>query len=281
MVKAYSVHGVLAEAYPSTTRAIDDALGALIDFDNSDGDDWIDNTGTAGTTSGRAQTLNGSQHLALIGTELVSFQEIQPETGADHRNRITGVVRGMADTQKQAHPAGTEVWYLGRGLIGQVESPQFSIGPTKYFTFLPWNARKVGDVETAPEDSMAFSGRAWKPYSPVNLQAAGGGNLSEFTSGASVTFSWRARLRTGQGAGLSSEDQVDASPTWEGTFDLEVWDPDPDTGTRIVNQTGIDALSQAVTITAANGVTARVRNRRTADGATYYSAWDTISVRKA
>jgi hypothetical protein len=95
-------------------------------------------------------------------------------------------------------------------------------------------------------------------------------------------LSWTPRVRTGPGAGLRPESSTDASPTWEGYFEVRVYSGE----TLLRTVTGIDGRTWTYTaaMRADDGagdvdLTFKLRNYLTTGGAAYASDWEEITVR--
>jgi|GEM_PF-2578947 len=247
-VAVFQPCGTLVAAYSADTNRIDDGAGFQVDFSTDDVD--------AISTVTRTYLFTGN-HLALLGSEIIAFQTITPDDDVDGRYTLTGVVRGMFDTEPADHDADEAFYFLGLSYFREVENAQFLLGVTRHFKMVPYNAKQTGDVSEAEAVSLTLAGRAFKPYMPRGLQCNGQGGYG--TYGIDCVLTWSPRLRSGAGAGLRAETQTDASPTWEGCFEIQVWaggslirtteaiDAATWTYTKAMNETDNGALGQDLT----------------------------------
>jgi hypothetical protein len=154
------------------------------------------------------------------------------------------------------------------------------VGQTRYFKATPYSETKIGAVADAAVHSLSFEGRVHKPLVPTGFQCNLGGRWSAYTTGTdNLALSWSGRIRDGVGAGLLDEGQADQAPTWEGIFEVEVWDPDP-AGTRVAHVDHVDALDRVLTVAASGTLTARLRNKIEVGGRDYASDWTSITIRR-
>jgi hypothetical protein len=211
----WGIYGVLQGDYPKNTITIDDDIGFEILFDNDDA--------TTLETMTRGE-LFGNRHLCLLGSEFISFQTITPIS--DRRYKLEGVLRGKFDTLKQDHSAGEAFFFIGdNGLTSFTGTEStFYHGATRYYKIVPFNMASYGSLSDATAHSILFNKRAFTPYSPDNLRANGCGLDYRATYTTDVVLTWATRIRSGQGCGYSDIDTVvDAAPTWEGLFEIEVY----------------------------------------------------------
>lgn len=265
----YAVHGELVNPYPATF-AIDDQVGMIVDFDNTDVRLFESVTRTA---------LRSGWNLCSIGGEIVRIQTITPVSPG--RYKLSGIVRALYDTERQEHAAGTDFWYLGGTLAEILEDDLFVVNAERFVKCVPFSASRVGDISEALMRDITIEGRALKPLRPAGFQCNGGGNLGTYS--ADCVLSWRPRVR-GQGAGSQIE-TFQPDPTHEGAFEIEVWVA----GVLRRTVTGLDAYtwtySSAVN-SADNGgvlpdeIVFKLRNYIQAGQLKHNSAWSEIVVRR-
>jgi hypothetical protein len=262
-VKVFAIHGRLNGSYPKNTYDIDDYVGFEVEFDNDDVSQI--------ETISRADALGG-RNLTMLGYELITFQTITPVSGNIYK--IENVVRGRWDTEKQAHDAGTDFFFLGIARFGTFEDASLLPGATRYVKLNPYNLKYSGDASEAEAIMLAVEGRARKPYPPINFMANGSAFHGVYTD--DIVLTWDSRLRT-EGAGVGDPGTVvDAAATWEGYFEIEVWVG----GELVRTATAIDSLTWTYTEAmslADNGslptqVLFKIKNYRASGGVTYSSA---------
>ena len=230
-VGSYAVHGTLVADYTEDTFQIDDQIGFEIDFDNTDVEGI--------ETKGRADLIAGA-NMALLGNEILNFQTITPVSGL--RYKIEGIYRGRFDTELLQHPAGTDFYFTEQTRGGRFQHSQFLVGTTRFFKYQPYSLYLTSELALALPIELEIVGRAKKPYRPTNLLANGGYYKPTYSD--DIVLTWDSRIR-GQGAGLGDADTVvDAAPTWEGLFEVEVWAG----GFKVRTETAINALTWTYTL---------------------------------
>ncbi len=270
-IPVFNPYGTLDSGYPDTTYTLDDTVGFNITFTNDDVDIINSTTRSA---------LFGGTNLAMLGSEIITFQTITPVSGNTYT--IENVYRGRFDTDKQSHTAGTDFWFLGLSNYRVVNSPDLVLGTTRYFKMVPYNIAQSGSVATAASDSLLIEGRAKKPYPALGLKANGTTWNPQYTSDTVLT--WNTRERALWAGMTAPESQVDAAPTWEGYFKIEVIvssvivrtataiNDDTWAYTSGMNTTDNGALADTVTF--------RLYNYITTGGITYTSVYREIIVNK-
>lgn len=210
---SWGIHGQILGGYTKDTHDIDDSVGFEVVFDTSSFNS-VDSIARA--------ELFGTSRLAMLGSELVSFQTATPS--GTNRFIFTGVMRERYDTQKVSHFSGEQFWYYGNnGLIESVDATNYYYGATRYSKYVPYNARYTGLIDEANVNQVTIDKRAWAPYYPTNLKCNGCGLDVRATYSTDCVLVWAPRVRTGAGCGMGDVDTVvDASPTWEGYFEVAV-----------------------------------------------------------
>ena len=187
----YQLYGTLAEPIGQATYQVDeDSDGILIDFDVAKEED-LDQI----QTITRSQMISGS-NLALLGSEIISFQTVTPVTST--RYRLSDIYWGRFDTENAAHSAGEDFWFIGTSLYTLISHSELVIGSSRKFKYVPFNSGYAGDISEASEVSHSVTGRAQTPYVASNLMA-NGSTVGRYTSDIALT--WTSRIR-GEGAGL-------------------------------------------------------------------------------
>lgn len=252
--------GLLVGEYPATTLTIDDEYGFTIDFEY--GAFQI-------TSCSFSQALSGAMNVALLGSEIIFFQNIT--LISDTQYKIDTVIRGRMDTIKQAHANNTVFYFLG-STTESVTNSGLITGVSRDFKLIPYNDLFYGTVADATNINLALTGRAQTPYTPVNLTANGEALLPEYAG--DIVLAWSPRKR-GAGAGTGIPGTILPDGTHEGYFEVEIWV----SGTLKRTTTAINADTWTYTSSMnttdngslASSVTCKVRNYQTVDGVTYES----------
>jgi hypothetical protein len=212
--RQFCVHGVLRADYPAATLKIDDTVGLLLEVPWDA--DRIE-------TISRSRAIAGG-NLALIGTELVSFETFTP-TENENEYLALGVVRALFDTEPKGHAAGDDFYWLNDPpFIHLVENSMAVLGAEPYLKVLTFGPDGTSTVTLAEAIEQSVTGglyeRSLCPYPPANLVANGMAKNARYAS--DVSLSWRTRTR-GTGCGIGDPDYVvDTEPAWEGTFTVTV-----------------------------------------------------------
>ena len=271
--RQFCVHGVLLAEYPAGTLKIDDTVGLLLEVPWDA--DRIE-------TISRSRAIAGS-NLALVGTELISFETFTP-TENENEYLALGVVRGLLDTEPEDHSTGDDFyWLYDPPFIHLTENSMAALGAEPYLkvlTFAPSGASTTS-LSEAVEQSVTGGvyERSLCPYPPANLMANGMDLNHRYST--DVVLTWRTRIR-GQGCGIGDPDFVmDTVAAWEGTFTINVV-----VGAVIVRTaTGIDAASWTYTeamnladnTSLASEVTFQVRGDLDVN---HHSGWVEVMVKK-
>ncbi len=214
-IKQYNPYGTLVnKRYKADTDKIDDDVGFEVDFVNDD-------VGLIETIT-RSQLL-GQKNIALLGSEMISFQTITPVSGYTNRYRIEGIYRGRIDTEQIDHYRGESFWFIGDTQYTQFENYDFTTGAELKFKYVPYTERVVGDISTAPIVTKTITGRALTPYRPINLQIESQEYRAIYTAGADIDLDWSPRVR-GLGSGVMNPLTFpDGAISWEGNFRVKVY----------------------------------------------------------
>jgi hypothetical protein len=204
----YAVHGELTTTYPYTTQ-IDDITSFNVEFTNA--------TEVSEITSTARTDLFGLTNLALLGGEWITFQDITLVSGSIYT--ISGVYRHRFDTEPVDHAIGTDFYWCPS--FDMLQNVEFVNGVTRHFKIVPYTEKASGDIDDATAFPYTIYGRAFTPYMPINLEANGEGIRPAYSTDVDLT--WDTRIRD-EGAGMAiPTGATDASPTWEGLFEVEVW----------------------------------------------------------
>lgn len=202
----FSQYGTLAEAYTADTKAIDDEIGIRFTPDREDPTfDTISRTALFSTS--RIAVLYDQATNAF---EIVAFQGVEPiAQSADVR--LTGVIRGLMNTTKQAFSSGKELWLVNIGdnvLTGITDG-------TFYLKILPFLLGAQLDEADASELTVNYRGRAKTPWPPALVKAS--------RSGSTVTVTAWPTPRIYPGAGVT-----DGAGTSHGSTDgqTDQWPPE-------------------------------------------------------
>jgi hypothetical protein len=203
-------YGKLTTAY-GLTYAIDDATGLTVEFTNDD----VDNIESI--TWGN--TLSGADNVALLGDEIISFQNITPVSGDIYL--LENVMRGRFGTVMAEHSIGEDFWFLPPS-IGLINDPNITTGAVRKFKLVPFNNQRTGDIADATPIDITIEGEQKKPYEPGNFNAEGESFNPLYAAGNDITLTWSPRYRgKGAGVGIPGIAYVDAGR--EGLFKIEVY----------------------------------------------------------
>lgn len=210
-VGVFNPYGVLNSSYEKT-NAIDDRRYVYIDFRTQD---------YRGISNITRPELFTSKNLALLGDELISFQNIALSGGSVYK--ISGINRGLYGTEIVEHPVGEEFFFIGddhRTILSFEDDPS---GSARLYKFVPYTRSEVADIDYIDNPyTFTYSGKALAPYKPVNLYANGKPSTSA-TYTTDVVLTWGSGYR-GIGAGLGDPDSVtDDNPSYEGLFKVLVY----------------------------------------------------------
>ena len=235
----------------------------------------ISNADTVETTT-FPNAQSGVRWVALLGNEIITFQEFTPISGTQYQIGI--VFRGRYGTTKQSPVNGEAFWVIPNSVI-LISDSSIVTGANLNFKLIPYNSKRVGSISDATAQALSIIGRPLIPYIPVNFQA--NGNTSRYTT--DVVLTWSARKR-GEGAGIGIPGTVLSTTGYEGLFEIEVWVNDVLVRTTSSIAAVTWTYTQAMNITdngslAAN-VTFKLSNYQTEGGITYESDQAEISCLK-
>lgn len=262
-------YGTLVANYPATTYTIDDVFGFEINF--VAGADLIE-------TVTWPDIFSADRNLALLGDEIISFRSITP-VSAD-RYKLEDIIRGRFGTQKVAHAADEEFYFISQNLALMNHS-EIMPGVSRKFKLVPYNIKYLGDISAATAIDLNIEGESKKPYIPINFLANGSSKVARYSTDTVLTWSPRYR---GKGSGIGSPGTVLADVDREGYFEVEVWVAT----VKMRTTTAIDAVTWTYTETmntADNGALAsevvfKLLNYRTEDGVLFESDQVEVTCKK-
>ena len=167
-----------------------------------------------GRDAGRLQTdMNAwtkKTNLILVDDEVISFQSIAPVSGDEYT--ISGLSRGMFDTEAIEHTVGAEMYSLDG--LDRIETTMMSPRNTYYFKLVPFNAVAQGDISAATALSIFYYDLSLCPRTVTDLEANGDSSGATYTN--DIVLTWTPRVR--------GTDQVPTSYfECEGLFQVQVW----------------------------------------------------------
>lgn len=260
-INYYNIFGSLVEAYSRETYQIDEQTdGILIDFDVPN----VEELETIQSIT-RVQNIAG-QNIALLGSEIITFQNVTPVTTT--RYRLSNIIRGRWNTTKQDHAAGTDFWYVGTTFFQNIEHTEITLGASRKFKFIPFTNKRAGELADAVEIDHTVIGAGTEPYTPGNFKA-NGSFTGRYTSGDDIVLTWSARVR-GRGAGIGEPDTVvETTPKWDFTFEVEVFVSSvlvrTTSGIAAETWTYTDAMNVSDNGTPASEILFKIREIRVAD----------------
>lgn len=270
VVPTYNPYGSLVAEYSTSTYTIDDDYGFQIDFSNEDVDII--------QTIVRSQ-LFGDTNLALLGSEIVSFQTVTPVSG--NRYIFSGINRGRFDTKKVDHSIGESFFFTGSSNFRSIRHDEIVAGASRKFKIVPYSSKYMDEIADASVISLDIGGRAKKPYIPINFLANGSSYASRYSD--DITLTWSPRYRS-KGAGIGTPGVVLADTLREGLFEIEVWV----SGSKVRTASDIDAVTWTYTEAMniedndplADEVTFKILNYRVEGGVTYSSDQESVVCKK-
>lgn len=223
----FSQHGTLVDAYPSTTKAIDDETGILF-TPYKPNEDLFD-------TLSRADLFH-VMRFAIINDEIIAFQSATLE---GENVRLLGCIRGALGTEVASHSSSDEIWLVnfGQNLL------QENFPRTLYFQVLPTFGRRSLDPPVT-NSTITFEQKAKKPYSPGRVKAT--------RSGSNIDIEIWPRTPGLTGSGTDPAENVTDQYPFEFEGDFEIND-----GT-----TSTFVSTTETSITKAGAFTLSVKSRR-------------------
>jgi len=201
----FTFHGTLDQEYGLTNTI--DTDGCVVTFTT---------TPTISSTTFQ-MTLPGQKWVALIGNEVVYFRDITPI--GDNKFRLSNVIRGRLDTEKQTHLSGETVWILDASMEPAVSS-FFNRGSSLNFKLVPRTSLGAADISQCTAIPKQLSFRARFPLKPVNFFANGSSGFGRYETDIELT--WSARNRK-NGAGYGAPGGYAPTNDIEGYFKIEVY----------------------------------------------------------
>lgn len=202
-------HGKLDASYPESALLIDDE-GIVVNLDNEDDIGVIESETFTNALAGA--------NVALLGDEIICFQNIEPITETQYR--ISGIIRARYGTDRAAHPRHTSIFFFGSNLPTPFSHQETAAGSIRYFKFVPDNIKNTAEISDCIQMMLILEGKAATPYKPVNLTANGNGFAARYDD--DIVLAWSPRKR-GSGAGLGSPGIILADAAHEGLFTVEVY----------------------------------------------------------
>jgi len=180
--QGWSQNGTLDETYVATTNEIDDDIGIL--YTPYRDDPFVDSIGRA--------DLFALERYAIIGDEIMKFQTVTPVGSNSYR--LTGVVRGLFNTDIVQHNSGATIWLTyprpGNILTG-VGADDFYV---KFAPFYGDNIIDLSDASAIHFTSASIEDKASTPWPPCAIKAT--------RSGSSVSLEWWPTNQDNPGAGI-------------------------------------------------------------------------------
>jgi hypothetical protein len=253
-------YGTLVGTYPADTYTIDEDEGFTIDF--------VKDVSLIETVTW-ASVFTAQVNNAILGNEVISFKTITPVAGTQYK--IEDIIRGRFGTQKVAHVADEDFYFLGKN-INSAGHSEILAGVSRKFKLVPYNIRRTGDISEATAIDLTIEGESKKPYIPINFLANGSSKVARYST--DIVLTWSPRYR-GKGAGIGTPGTVLADTDREGYFEIEVWV----SGSKVRTTNSIDAATWTYTEAmnnSDNGALAsealfKLLNYRTENGVLYES----------
>lgn len=206
----FAVAGTLAADWSAATRFIDDTGFVVVPA--------ADFTRFGRLGSILRHELFTNIRVAVIDDEIVALQIVE---GEGDNYRLRGVIRGLWDTRRAAHAAGTPVFVCPTGLppYSVPRRPNWGNGVTVFSKAIPYNQTQTGRIADFVTRQWTQYERAHRPYPAENLLVKG---ISDpfsptYTADELLCLTWFARTR---GAGFGSPSNEDEDTGSGGFFGL-------------------------------------------------------------
>lgn len=182
--------------------------------------------------SGQALSSVVAGTHAQVGEELVKVVSVT--------DSLLTIGRGVLDTVPAAHLSGSVVLFWDA--FADSDGVEYVDGETVAVRMLPVSGSDALNLAEAPEDSLTFSSRAYRPYPPGNVKVNGAPYPSTIGSSSSLSLSWSHRDRVQQTAG----DIVDTTagnigPEAGTTYELGIYG---ESGSLLRSYAGLTGTSQ-------------------------------------
>ncbi len=177
-------------------------------------------------TGGQALSSVVAGTHAQVGDELVKVVSVT--------DALLTVGRGVLDTVPAAHPSGAAVLFWDA--YADSDGVEYVSGEAVDVKMLPVSGAGQLPLADAPEDTLAFTARASRPYPPGNLKVNGSAYPTHIGASAELALTWSHRDRVQQTAG----DIVDTTagnigPEVGTTYTLRLYKEDLSTLLRTVS----------------------------------------------
>lgn len=204
----------LSTEYDEDTLPIDDVVG--ISFSVTSADQTL--------FDGEWDYADALNHelLAFFGSAANEIMSLYNVTRTGANTFTADVVRGLYDTRRRTHAAGTQMWLILRPDLDPLAWPPVSES-ARYYRVSPYfGAYNIPFADITPT-AHTENKRTVLPLSPGNLAVNGDLRNGLWTSGSDVTVTWNASARARTIFGLALEDATpsDLTDTW-----LQIWSYD-------------------------------------------------------
>lgn len=158
------------------------------------------------------------ENLLVIDNEIIAWQAIVDNGNGTHT--ITGLFRGVLDTQPEDHPTGSRVYFLSDG-AGTTNEDGYAQDVTVNARLLPKSINSIVDIGAVTTVSLTTAARALRPLPPSRLRM----NDEVVGSGAAYTgdiaFTWAHRNRFDQD--IVPRSAVSRTPESGTTYNIRVY----------------------------------------------------------
>lgn len=187
-------------------------------------------------TGGQALSSVVAGTHAQVGDELVKVVSVT--------DALLTVGRGVLDTVPAAHSSGAAVLFWDA--YADSDGVEYVSGEAVDVKMLPVSGAGQLPLADAPEDTLAFTARASRPYPPGNLKVNGSAYPTHIGASAELALTWSHRDRVQQTAG----DIVDTTagnigPEVGTTYNLRIYKEDLTTLLRTVSGSAATSYTYA------------------------------------
>jgi hypothetical protein len=190
----FSATAVLADAIPNARTQITVNLTNVID----------------------GGTINTATDYALIDSEIFPIDLVV--VNAEAGTAAITLRRGSLDTIPAAHAIGTRVYFVSDSVA--VDPTTRTQGQTVFYRILPRTGRGELAIASATAMSIAFVGRAQRPYPPGRFRIAD--QVAPTVVAGDIKADWAHRNRLQQTAGLIDTEAASVTPEPGTTYTIQL-----------------------------------------------------------
>jgi len=236
--------GTLAAPYSKKTLTVDDTGFVLVPALPADAAEYWPTASVLRSQLFDRARLGVIHNPATGDVEFIAWQSIEPEA---NNYRVSGILRGLFDTQIRSFPAGASVFLFSEIPFTVPRLGGWGNGVTLNLKAMPYDLAQQADPSLMPTKSLLLVERAKRPFPVSNLRVNGEGGRRVYRVSGTIRLDWIPRTR-GAGAGyLNPDGPFDPNIAPEGSFKVREFD-----GTSLIK---IHSVPSGQTYTDSLGVT--------------------------